>query len=212
MTDPITTARQAAFDSLCRAAEALGCAAVPAQNAIRFRADGKGGELASPFPMAAGLDPKTVADACGKGNWFEAIRPSGGWIAFDLSDDWRDYVRAWEGKLTLSTLAAPPIPDFPARIHPKSWLFSVLLGQCDPMSAARLDLGNPWQRMDRARRLASQRQGNNRPDRKLVNLAALCCGGDAAALLKLADAYLSHPGEDRMVLKYLTLGGEILGI
>ena len=212
MMDPITAACQAAFDSLCHAAQTLNCPTSPVLKAIRFRPDGKGGEIASPFPMAAGLDPRTVADVCGKGSWFEAVYPSGGWIAFDLSDDWRDYVRAWEGKLTVSNFDAPPIPDFPAHIEGKSWRFSALLGQCDPMTAARLDLGNPWQRLRRAIQLSSQRRGQNRPDRQLVNLAALCCDGDAAALLELADVYLSRPGEDTAVGNYLVRGAEILRI
>lgn len=204
MTDPITLARQAAFDCLCQGAERLGCSVVPALKAIRFREDGKGGEIASPFPMAAGLDSKTVADACPAGGWFEAIYPSGGWVAFDLSDDWRDYVRAWDAFWAPTDLEFPPIPAFPARIHPESWRFSALLGQCDPMTAARLDLGNPWQRLCRAMKLAGQRRGQGRPDRQLVNLAALCHGGEGQTLLALTDAYLAHPGEDALVERILT--------
>ena len=210
MTSPIYEARIQAQLSLRQAGLALDCDTEPRLEAIRFRADGKGGELASPFPMAAGLDPQAVADTCLDMGWFESIRPSGGWIAFDLSEQWRNYVRAWQPKSVPLELTAPPIPDYPARIDGASWRFCALLGQPEAELAARLDLGNPYRQVLRAEKLSGQCAGKERGDRYLINLCAQC--EDAKSLLLLAQAYLSHPGEDDTVKKMLGHGRKILGI
>lgn len=210
MTSPIDEARIQAHLVLRRAGLALDCPTEPKLEAIRFRPDGKGGEVASPFPMAAGLESQAVAEQCLDPGWFESIRPSGGWIAFDLSEQWRDYIRLWRPQSIPQDLCVPDRPDFPAHINAASWRFCALLGQARPQLAARLDLSNPYRRVARALKLAGQGAGNRRRDRYLINLCAQV--DSAKTLLTLADAYLAHPGEDDTVQKMLRHGKNILGI
>lgn len=210
MTTPIDHARLQAHLVLRRAGLALDCEKQPELKAIRFRPDGKGGELASPFPMAAGLDAAAVVEECLNAGWFERIYPSGGWIAFDLSEQWRNYVRAWRPDWAPLELTVPDIPHFPAHIDASSWRFCALVGQADPALAARLDLGNPYRQVVRAAKLASEGVGRQRQDRHLINLCAQCT--DAKTLLTLARAYLAHPGEDDTVAKLLRLGRKLLSI
>lgn len=210
MTTPIDHARLQAHLALRRAGLALDCPKAPELKAIRFRPDGKGGELASPFPMAAGLDAEAVAEQCLSPGWFERIYPSGGWIAFDLSDQWRDYVRAWRPDWSPLELTVPPVPAFPGRIDPAAWRFCALVGQGDPAVAARLDLGSPYRRLERAERLAGQSAGGQRQDRLLLNLCAQCTGPEQ--LYALVQAYLAHPGEDDTVARLLRQGRKLLSI
>ncbi len=210
MITPVDHARLQAHLALRRAGLALDCDKEPELKAIRFRPDGKGGELASPFPMAAGLDAAAVAAKCLNAGWFEGIYPSGGWIAFDLSEQWRSYVRTWRPDWAPLELTVPDLPQFPAYIDPAAWRFCALAGQPDPVLAARLDLGNPYRQVEQAIKLALEGVGHQRQDRHLINLCAQCT--DAKALLTLARAYLAHPGEDDTVVKLLRQGRKLLSI
>ncbi len=210
MNDPIRAALFQAQAALRLAARSLGCPAEPTLELIRFRADGKGGELASPFPMVAGLDSAALAQGVVLTDLLEAVYPSGGWIAFNLSEDWRALVRSWQPDWTPPALCPPPQADFPARIDAASWRFCALLGRAEPALAARLDLGNPYRRLLRAEGLARAGQGENGAERHLVNCAAAC--RNAASLLALADAYLARPAEDALVAKALAYGRKTLGI
>lgn len=194
-----------------RAARRLGSEAEPQAAHFRFRPDGLGGVLATPFPNIAGLDSAALAGAVPAGSALLAPPyASGDWLAFDPSPQWSAQVRRadWEN-LTLSPEPAPPIPCFPARIDPLLWRLDTLMGITDPMIAARLDRGNPAWQVLRARALARSDQGGCRPDRELVCLAALLSQsqGDASALAVQAGAltrrYLSQPGEDALVAQCL---------
>lgn len=194
-----------------RAARRLGSEAEPQAAHFRFRPDGLGGVLATPFPNIAGLDPAALAGAVPAE--LDLLAPpyaSGNWLAFDPSPQWLAQVRRadWEN-LTLSPEPAPLIPGFPARIDPLLWRLDTLMGITDPMIAARLDRGNPAWLVLRARSLAQSGPGNHRPDRELVCLAALLSQsqGDVSALAvqagALARRYLARPGEDPLVAQCL---------
>ena len=217
MTSPLRLARASALAALTEGARRLGSAALPAEKALRFRPDGKGGELASPFPMAAGLDSAALAAAVPPAQWIEGCHPSQGWIALELSEDWRTLVRNFVPEPLILTFQTPPIPDFPARIDEKSWRFCALLDQTAPLVCARRDRSNPAVRLALAQARAGQNRGQNRPDRYLVNLcaAALDCAAPAPLarrLLELAEGYLKTPGEDALVNKTLCWGAQCLGI
>ena len=220
MPDPVTLARIQAQQVLIQAAQALGSAAVPILNAIRFRPDGKGGELASPFPMTAKLSPEALAAASEPGQWFEAVRPSGDWIALELSEEWRALVRQTVPRPVKRRTVIPPIPAFPARIAPKLWHLDALAGITAPETAARLDRGNPAFQAYRALESARRGKGKNRPDRLLLNEAAQLAGlveseetcALARQLIRLSQTYLLHPGEDALVAALLSIAAESLGI
>ena len=95
MPDPLTAARLKAAALLTEAARSLGSSAVCPVRSVRFRPDGKGGELAAPFPMTAHLDAGALAQAMSADDFFECAAPSGAWIALELSEEWRDAVRRW---------------------------------------------------------------------------------------------------------------------
>ena len=110
MPDPLTAAHLKAATLLTEAARSLGSSAVCPVRSVRFRPDGKGGELAAPFPMTAHLDAGALAQAVSADAFFERTAPSEAWIALELSEEWRDAVRHWappEGKLAAAT---PPVP------------------------------------------------------------------------------------------------------
>lgn len=221
MSGAIALARAAAEELLIQCARALGSGAGPSPEAIRFRPDGKGGELASPFPMTARLDPGALARAAGPSEWFEAVYPSGSWIALDLSDAWRELVRHSAPTPPPRNDPVLPPPPFPARIEPPLWRLDALAGITGPETAARLDRGNPAFRLRLALGRAKRGAGGNRPDRLLVNEAALLTdllerpGGaraPALQLLRLSEAYLARPGEDALVARTLLIASKSLGI
>ena len=90
MPDPLTAAHLKAATLLTEAARSLGSSAVCPVRSVRFRPDGKGGELAAPFPMTAHLDAGALAQAVSADAFFERAAPSGAWIALELSEEWRD--------------------------------------------------------------------------------------------------------------------------
>ncbi len=219
MPDPLTAARLKAAALLTEAARRLGNDAVCPVRSVRFRPDGKGGELAAPFPMTAHLDAGALAQAMSADAFFERAAPSGTWIALELGEEWRDAVRCWtapEEKLTADT---PPIPAFPAKIDAALWRLDALAGRCDPLTAARLDRGNPAWRVQRCTELAGQNRGRNAPDRRLVNEAALLYAlltedsapKAAQQLITLADRYLASPAEDALVRRVLAAGWQAVG-
>ena len=219
MPDPLTAARLKAATLLTEVARSLGSSAVCPVRSVRFRPDGKGGELAAPFPMTAHLDAGALAQAVSADAFFERAAPSGAWIALELSEEWRDAVRHWappEGKLAAAT---PPVPAFSARIDADLWWLDALAERCDPFTAARLDRGNPAWRVRRGIELAGQNRGRNAHDRRLVNEAALLyalLAGDSAPkaaqqLIALADRYLSSPAEDALVHRALAAGWQTVG-
>lgn len=217
MTSPVALARASALAALTEGARSLGSAALPEEKSLRFRPDGRGGELASPFPMAAGLDSAALAAAAPPAQWIEYIYPSEGWIALDLSEPWRQLVREFDPEPLALSFETPPIPDFPARIDKNNWRLCALLGRTEPLVCARRDRGNPAVRLALAQARAGQNRGRNRSDRCLVNLcaAALDCTAPAPLarrLLELAEGYLRAPGEDPLVEKTLRWGAGCLGI
>lgn len=217
MTSPLRLARASALAALTEGAQSLGSAALPVEKALRFRPDGKGGELASPFPMAAGLESAALAAATPPAQWIGGCRPSQGWIALELSEDWRTLVRDFVPEPLILTFEVPPVPGFPARIDGASWRFCALLGETEPLVCARRDRGNPAVRLSLAQTRAGQNRGQNRPDRYLVNLcaAALDCAAPvplARRLLELSEGYLKAPGEDALAEKTLRWGAKCLGI
>ena len=76
MPDPLTAAHLKAAALLTEAARSLGSSAVCPVRSVRFRPDGKGGELAAPFPMTAHLDAGALAQAVSADAFFERIAPS----------------------------------------------------------------------------------------------------------------------------------------
>ena len=219
MPDPLTAAHLKAATLLTEAARSLGSSAVCPVRSVRFRPDGKGGELAAPFHMTAHLDAGALAQAVSADAFFERTAPSEAWIALELSEEWRDAVRHWappEGKLAAAT---PPVPAFSARIDADLWRLDALAERCDPFTAARLDRGNPAWRVRRGIELAGQNRGRNAHDRRLLNEAALLyalLAGDSAPkaaqqLIALADRYLSSPAEDALVHRALAAGWQAVG-
>lgn len=220
MDSPIALAQAEAQQALAQAARTLGSGALPAGKSIRFRPDGKGGELASPFPLAAGLDSAALAAAIPASGQLRKAYPSGGWIAFDLSEYWQDQVRLWTCGGAPIPIQTPPVPDFPARITHACWRLDALAGFTDPRIAARLDRGNPAVQVFRAQTLACRGRGGDRRDRRLVNESALlfhhlaCWDAQAAArqLVCLAQRYLVRPGEDALTARAIQIAAKSLGI
>ena len=212
MRDLIQPLVQEALEQTHRAARALGCGAEPSAAHFRFRPDGRGGVLATPFPQIAGLEPGALAGAFpARLALLAPPYPSGDWLAFDPSGDWLDLVRRadWTGPVFAPAPAPPPIPGFPARIDPLLWRLDALMGVTDPLVAARLDRGNPGWWILRAREQAKAGRGGNRPDRETLCHAALLSHlwEDAPALFRQAGAlarrYLACPGEDRLTARCL---------
>lgn len=210
MRDLIRPLIQEAREQTYSAARALGCESEPSAAHFRFRPDGRGGVLATPFPQIAGVEPAALAGAFpARLTFLTPPRASGDWLAFDPSGDWLELVRRadWAGPIPASP--SPPIPGFPARIDPLLWRLDALMGITDPLVAARLDRGNPGWRIFRVRELARTGRGKGRPDWELVCHAALLSHlwADAPALLRQADAlaqrYLACPGEDRLTARCL---------
>jgi hypothetical protein len=219
MTGPIARVQVDAAQALTDAAARLGVVGVAAQpNAIRFRPDGKGGELASPYPRICGLTSAALAHQLTCDSWWAHVYPSGDWIGFDLSPRWDALVRGWSESTPALSYAIPPLPAFPAKIRREDWALCALLGKADPCIAARLDRGNPAQNIRRAQLLAGQNRGGNAPDRALVNQAALVYqalysgnpGNVARAMLALAQRYLAQSGEDALVGRSLAAGAGAL--
>lgn len=211
MRDLIRPLIREALSLTLRAARKLGCTAEPQAAHFRFRPDGLGGVLATPFPKIAGLEAAALAEAVtGTPELLASPRASGDWLAFDPSPQWLAQVRRadWDN-LTFAPEPPPPIPGFPARIDPLLWQLDFLMGITDPQIAARLDRGNPAWQLRRTLALAQSGRGGGRPDRELVCLAALLSQpqGDASAIAgragALARSYLAHPGEDALTAQCL---------
>lgn len=218
--DPLDLARAEALRVLHSAAEALELQSLPRAEQFRFRPDGKGGELATPYPRIARVDPSALAAACPPSPLLEQVRPSGGWLAIDLSDAWRDTVRSYDLSLTPAEVSTPPAPDFPARILPASWRFQALLPQPQAALAARLDGGNPYTKLLRAQQLA-QADFREQPSRLVLNHCALLAhlltlGDDPKAVaqqaLTLAEQFLLTRCEGAATSHFLELSRILLGI
>lgn len=220
MPHPLEEAQAQAATLLTQAAHALGSSASCSLQTVRFRPDGKGGELAAPFPMIAGLDAQALAGAIPADPLFACAAPSGRWIALEVSEQWLEQVRRWTPPERTLTAAVPPVPDFPARILPALWRLDALAGITGPLIAARLDRGNPAWRVRRSLLLTGQDRAGSVPDRRLCNEAALLWAlleqNDAkkltVQLIALADRYLAAPGEDTLVHRALRAGWTALNL
>ena len=212
---PVAQVRAELAALLGQAARALGCPAVPAP--VSFSADGRGGDLASPYPQILGVCPAELASALPAHPDVARCYPGGTWLRFDLSPDWWRRARSWRpDAAALDLPPLPPVPDFPARIPPASWRLNALLGAPRPETAARLDRGNPAQLVRLARCLAA-RGGEPRADRALAGQALLLPDlreprALARELVKLAQAYLRQPGENVLVCRALDWGAAALGV
>lgn len=215
---PIAAAQEAARALLT---QALGNPApeggLPAPDRINFSRDGFGGDLSSPYPQIARLDPARLAGQVQPHRYFTRCYAHRGWIAFDLSEAWWHQARAWQPDKSLLPLPPlPPIPDFPARITPDAWRINALLGRPQPEIAARLDRGNPAVLMALARQRC-RRSGAESPHRTLAGLALLALEAQGAkklvlTLSELSRLYLRTPGETALVAKALDRGLAVLGI
>ena len=211
VADPLSGVRGAAWAGLEEAAKSL---SAPSEDVrrfpLRFRPDGKGGELATPLPLGLHLDARALADALNALPLPCTAAPSGGWLALTLNGDWDGAVRCFEPRFPLIDAAVPPVPDFPARIDPALWRLSALAGVTDPQVAARFDRGSPAFRVQWT---AAQPpvKGNSR---RLVNECALLyeqlAHGNASAaakqLIALTDAYRAAPAEGALVQRALNAG------
>lgn len=212
--DPLTAVRQSLAADISSAAKALGVRSDCPPDLLRFRPDGKGGELATPFPKSVHLGAALLAEQLPLTPLCQRIYPSGDWLAFDLSELWRDSVRSCRPPVRLQRADTPPVPDFPARIEPDLWRLDALAGITDPSVAARRDRGNPAWLLGRAAELAAQNRGGNAPCRRLVNEAALCLALLAAdtpqklarQLIRLSRSYLAAPAEDALIAHILQIG------
>lgn len=190
---------------------------LPAPDRINFSKNGVGGDLSSPYPQIAKLDPARLAGQVQPHRYFTRCYAHRGWIAFDLSEAWWREARAWQPDKSLLPLPPlPPIPDFPARITLDSWRINALLGRPTPSVAARLDRGNPAKLIFLARQRC-RRFGVERPDRTLAGLALLALEAQgpkklALTLSELSRLYLRTPGETALVAKALDRGLTVLGI
>ena len=213
MNAPLTRLRQICLRQLAQAALTLRTD-TPQDAPLRYRPDGKGGVLASPYPMQVGLPPEAIAAACPGDPWLTEIAPSGQWLAFTPSDAWYEEVRRYQPpqlETPPGTKFPAPPADCPARLELRSWCLCCLLGKPDPLLAARLDLENPRLFLDRVRNQALTRRGSNRTDfhllRECVLLEEHLKQQDAAAAarqaLAVARRYAAAPAEDATVGKLL---------
>ncbi len=183
---------------------------------LRFRPDGKGGELATPLPMAVHLEAELLADALNQSNLPLFATPSDGWLAMNLTGKWEEDVRRFHPAFSALVCAVPSPPAFPARIDPLLWRLDVLSGIYDPSVAARQDRGNPAFRVY----WVGTQHPCNGVSRRLVNECALLyaaiSGTNAAQtarqMIALADAYLAAPAEGNLVQKALCAGWRALEI
>ena len=219
MSHPVELAQAKAAEVLTYAARALGVDTPCSPKTVRFRPDGKGGELAAPFPMMVGVDASALAETAPVEPLFTRIFPSGQWIALDLSEQWREQVRRWTPPVRTLTAVTPPMPEFPARIDPTHWRLDALAGITDPLTAARLDRGNPAWLVKRCIARA-EKYSADAPDRRLVCESALLWAAleegntkkTAAQLIALAARYHVAPSEDALVHKALCAGWSALGL
>lgn len=183
---------------------------------LRFRSDGKGGELATPLPMAMQLEAQLLADDLNQSPLPLSAEPSGGWLAMYLTSEWEEMVRQFQPAFSpLHCTVAPP-PPFPARIDPVLWQLDALIGVTDPSIAARLDRGNPAFRLYLVH-LQSPMTGINRI---LVNECALLYSAISSAvaeqiaqqMLVVADTYIASPAEGILVHNALDAGWRALEI
>ncbi len=183
---------------------------------LRFRPDGKGGELASPVPMALHLDAQLLADALNQSQLPIRVVPSGGWLAIHLTREWEETVRHFQPAVSSLDYNVPPPPAFSARIDPMLWRLDALIGITDPSIAARLDRGNPAFRAYWAG-LQCPREGTSL---RLINECALLYATISSAdapqtgqqMVALADAYLAAPAEGALVQRALQAGWHALEI
>lgn len=215
---PIAAAQEAARALMAQALLELDPESIrPMPDRINFSRDGVGGDLSSPYPQIARLDPARLAGQVQPHRYFTRCYAHQGWIAFDLSEAWWRQARAWQPDFRpLPLPPLPPVPDFPARITPDYWRVNALLGRPQPEIAARLDRGNPAVLMALARQRC-RRSGAESPHRTLAGLALLALEAQGAkklvlTLSELSRLYLRTPGETALVAKALDRGLAVLGI
>lgn len=216
MPDPLAALREAIYAELERVAAPLGGAESVRRFPLRFRPDGRGGELATPLPMGLHLDAQALADGLNVASLPVSVAPSSGWLAITMTAEWDGLVRAYMPEETALNCSVPPMPAFDARIDPRFWRLDALAGVCDPFTAARIDRGNPAFRVHWAR-MQPPAGGESR---RLVNEAALLYAylaeedGQSAAkqLIALTDAYLAAPAEGALVQRALKIGMAALEI
>lgn len=220
MMHPLDFARAEAVRTVSDAGERLHCLLAPDPAGFRFRCDGKGGEFASPYPLIVRMDAQQLAAACQPTPYLEQVRSSSGWLALDLSETWRDTVRAYAPSVAPAVFSVPPVPDFPARILPEAWRFQALLPKPQAASAARLDGGNPYVKLLRAQQLASCAK-QTACSRRIINECAvlfqlLDCADNPSAVaqqaLHLAELFLANPCEGATISKILNLTRIFIGI
>ena len=183
---------------------------------LRFRSDGKGGELATPLPMAMQLDAQLLADDLNQSHLPLSAEPSGGWLAMYLTDEWEEMVRQFQPAFSPIHYTVAPPPPFPARIDPVLWRLNALVGITDPSIAARLDRGNPAFRVY----LAGLRDCGEAANRFLVNECALLYSAISSAdarqtaleMIAVADAYVALSAEGALVHRALHAGWRTLEI
>lgn len=216
MPDPLAALREAIYAELERVAAPLGGAESVRRFPLRFRPDGRGGELATPLPMGLHLDAQALADGLNAASLPVSAAPSSGWLAITMAAEWDEMVRTYMPEETALNCSAPPMPAFDARIDPRFWRLDALAGVCEPFVAARIDRGNPAFRVHWAQ-LQPPAGGE---DRRVVNEAALLYAylaeedGQSAAkqLIALTDAYLAAPAEGALVQRALKIGTAALEI
>lgn len=211
VTDPLSGVRATIWDGLAEAVKALHASVEDVRRfPLRFRPDGKGGELATPLPLGLHLDAPALADALNALPLPGTAFPSGGWLALTLDARWDAAVRQFELDFPPLDCAVPPLPDFPSRIDAALWRLDALAGITDPLIAARFDRGNPAFRV----RWTVDQPPTAGESRRLVNETALLyeqlAAGSAAAAAKqlvlLSDAYRAAPAEGILVHRALRSG------
>ncbi len=215
--DPLAALREAVYAELERVVAALGGGAEGVRRfPLRFRPDGRGGELATPLPMGLRLDGQALADGLNAASLPVSAAPSGGWLAIAMTAEWDKLIRAYVPEKPALNSSVPPMPAFDACIDPQFWRLDALAGVCDPFVAARIDRGNPAFRVYWAQ-LQPPASGESR---RLVNEVALlyACLAEgngqrtAKQMVALADAYLAAPAEGTLVQRALKIGTAALEI
>ena len=113
------------------------------------------GCLATPAPFRLAKERHLPAEACAQalaegvqleGTWFSAAIPAGGYLNLTLAPAWYDAAAGEPAELgTPVTTPVPPLPPFPAEIHPADWRCLCRTQKKPPTAslAARQDAGNP---------------------------------------------------------------------
>lgn len=113
------------------------------------------GCLATPAPFRLAKERHLPAEACTQalaegvqleGTWFSAAIPAGGYLNLTLAPAWYDAAAGEPVETgTPVTTPVPPLPPFPAEIHPADWCCLCRTQKKPPTAslAARQDAGNP---------------------------------------------------------------------